>query len=795
MPHTVTKQPTKRAYKYAKRAHIPTSESKLIWKGPGPDGLRADFLRLLLESPGGDTFLGVLRDFVQLLVDGRAPLELRPWIGGGTLVGIGKRDGQGQAIPLSQDARPIMMDTTWRKLCFKTTFLLDKVRIQERLAPQQFAVGVRSGAEAMIHATRAWLRLNSHRRDYVLLQRDVSNAFNSVHTHMFLDECYRFAHASSKFAEFCYGVPSHLIYHGRCMQSARGQQGCPLMGPLFCLARKRMYEEACANVRGAAECFDPEFADDGFCGGPISLVWAIFEQELALAGKYGLHFDLSKTKLHILAGDDFQGDLRPFTALGINIIKGTNVQMLQVPLIGPTSLYDEWNRTKVGDLDQVLTAIETLPHKHISLHLMKQCLSFPKLAYYARTVPRRHLAPVLEARSGKLRTTLQRLVAQELTDSQWQQATLPTKFGGLGLSVDELRVSGGVVHRSDLAFFCSVRQVSGSIKEILKEIIHAHPDPADTHAFQNLAPFLPNVSQVHGTTCPNHRELVQVAIQKSSDCLIQGSSTSDALRIRACQLPWGDGWLIGTPNMSSDTLLSNVAVLDSLSLRLGLETLTSGGHCPFCHQAMDSLGHHSMTCMAGGARTRMHYTLRDSIYAVAERAGMRPRLEAAGLLPNAEGRRPADILCIATPLLQQNSWRKYPRLALDIALVSPYAASIFRSAASGSGVAAAAYAERKRRDRNTETACQAQNLGFEPIVFETTGGCEMGARGLLKSICQECDRATNSPLGTTKQDLKIRLSIDIQRGLSHILHKCRAAQASTDVAQGAIGRFLQENML
>ena len=113
------------------------------------------------------------------------------------------------------------------------------------------------------------------------------------------------------------------------------------MGPLFCLARKRMYEEACANVRGAAECFDPEFADDGFCGGPISLVWAIFEQELALAGKYGLHFDLSKTKLHVLAGDDFQGDLRPFIALGINIIKGANVQMLQVPLIDSDSLYDE----------------------------------------------------------------------------------------------------------------------------------------------------------------------------------------------------------------------------------------------------------------------------------------------------------------------------------------------------------------------------------------------------------------------------------------------------------------------
>ena len=373
---------------------------------------------------------------------------------------------------------------------------------------------------------------------------------------------------------------------------------------------------------------------------------------------------------------------------------------------------------------------------------MKQCLSFPKLTYYVRTIPRRHLAPVLEAHSSQFRATL--------TDSQWQQATLPTKFGDLGLSVDELRMSGGVVHRSDLAFLYSIRQIYGSMKDILKAITHAHYDPAETHTLQNLIPFLPNVSPTHGTTCPNHRELVQVAIQKSSDCLAQGSSASDALRIRAYQLPWGDDWLVRTPSMDSDTLLSNVAVLDSLSLRLGLEILTSGGQCPFCHQAMDSLGHHSMICMAEGARTRMHYTLRDSIYAVAERAGMRPRLEVAGLLPNAEGRRPADILCV----LQHNSWRKYPRLALDIALVSPYTTSIFNLAASGSGRAATAYAERKRRDRNTETACQAQNMSFEPVIFEITGGCEMDARGLLKSVCQEYDRAMNSPLGTSKQDLK-----------------------------------------
>ena len=105
----------------------------------------------------------------------------------------------------------------------------------------------------------------------------------------------------------------------------------------------------------------------------------------------------------------------------------------------------------------------------------------------------------------------------------------------------------------------------------------------------------------------------------------------------------------------------------------------------------------------------------------------------------------------------------------DIVLVSPYATSIFNLAVSGTGGVATAYAERKRRDRKTETACQAQNMDFEPIVFEIIGSYEMGARRFLKNIYQECDRATNSPLDTTKQDLKIRFSIDIQRGLSQFI--------------------------
>ena len=59
-------------------------QSFQVEKGPGPEGSRADFLRLLCGEIGDiDSFVELIRDFVQLLAEGRAPMALRAWIGGG----------------------------------------------------------------------------------------------------------------------------------------------------------------------------------------------------------------------------------------------------------------------------------------------------------------------------------------------------------------------------------------------------------------------------------------------------------------------------------------------------------------------------------------------------------------------------------------------------------------------------------------------------------------------------------------------------------------------------------------
>ena len=146
----------------------------------------------------------------------------------------------------------------------------------------------------------------------------------------------------------------------------------------------------------------------------------------------------------------------------------------------------------------------------------------------------------------------------------------------------------------------------------------------------------------------------------------------------------------------------NIIILDSLSLRFGLEILTSRGQYTLWHQAMNSLENHSMIYVARGARTHVYY-------AVVTRAGIRPQFEITKY-------REIYFLSITSPLLQQNSWRKYPHLILDIVLVSPYSISLSNLVAWRSGRVVAAFAECKHRNRNMEATYQIQNLDSESIL-------------------------------------------------------------------------------
>ena len=94
--------------------------------------------------------------------------------------------------------------------------------------------------------------------------------------------------------------------------------------------------------------------------------------------------------------------------------------------------------------------------------------------------------------------------------------------------------------------------------------------------------------------------------------------------------------------------------------------------------------------------------------------------------------------------------------------------------------AATAYAERKRAHNNTQQACEQAGFGFEPIVFETTGGLDPEAERVLHSVLKESARAQGKPVSTVVEHAKIRVSIDIQRAVHRALQRRREKEQAID---------------
>ena len=123
--------------------------------------------------------------------------------------------------------------------------------------------------------------------------------------------------------------------------------------------------------------------------------------------------------------------------------------------------------------------------------------------------------------------------------------------------------------------------------------------------------------------------------------------------------------------------------------------------------------------------------------------------------------------------MKPNSWRKFPRLALDIAVTSPVLPSVLAQAAAEPLSVATSYAERKRGRNDIGERCVSANLGYEPIVFESFGS----------SLCEKVDAQLKRRHGTSKSDCLARLSFDLQRGLHGALNAQRKMQ--TGSLQGA----------
>ena len=114
--------------------------------------------------------LTILVAFVNLLSNGDVPKGIIPYLGGANLFAANKKYG---------GFRPIA--NTIRRLTSKCMSYALSGRAASLLRPQQFGVGVKGGAEGIIHATKSLLSNEAVPQDEKwLLQIDFKNAFNTL---------------------------------------------------------------------------------------------------------------------------------------------------------------------------------------------------------------------------------------------------------------------------------------------------------------------------------------------------------------------------------------------------------------------------------------------------------------------------------------------------------------------------------------------------------------------------------------------------------------------------------------
>ena len=106
---------------------------------------------------------------MNLVLAGKTPEWARAFFFGASLFAFNKNDG---------GIRPIAVGLTLRRLAAKIACRAVSNQCADFLKPRQVGVGVKRGAEALVHGARRFLE--NMPDNYSFIKLDFSNAFNSV---------------------------------------------------------------------------------------------------------------------------------------------------------------------------------------------------------------------------------------------------------------------------------------------------------------------------------------------------------------------------------------------------------------------------------------------------------------------------------------------------------------------------------------------------------------------------------------------------------------------------------------
>ena len=181
----------------------------------GPDGFTPQHLKDMTHpsaNAGAQSLGTALASILSLILEGKVPHPVRPFLFGASLTALVKKGG---------GIRPIAVGSTLQRLAAKVAGGRVKSDAVKLLMPHLLGYGVRLGAEAAAHAARLYLsKLTANK---ALLKLDFTNAFNTVRRDKMLASVEQLAPSIFPFIHSVYSAPSSLFWDDRVIHSCEGR--------------------------------------------------------------------------------------------------------------------------------------------------------------------------------------------------------------------------------------------------------------------------------------------------------------------------------------------------------------------------------------------------------------------------------------------------------------------------------------------------------------------------------------------------------------------------------------------
>ena len=461
----------------------------------------------------------------------------------------------------------------------------------------------------------------------------------------------------------------------------------------------------------------------------VAAALALVESEGATLG---LELNLGKCELVLPAGSSSSQleDLFPSAILtdpdtGVSRVLTDGFELLGAA-VGSNAFCEAYASEKAAKAKVLLEHLPKLEDPKVALRLLRLCGGYCKLVHSMRMTPPQQQLGALQGFDQDVRDSFCAITGLLPNDPSWDQACQSFHHAGLGLRKTAL-------HAPE-AYVASVVS-SCLLGYALDRHYTLNTDDVSSNwclALAAVNTLLPGDKQLTTSAASTARQketsfAIDEARHKASfdaACMVD-----QATLLSECE-PGAQAFWQAAPATALGLAVDPAEFKCELRARLCMPETTADRWCPLCDAVADVQGHHARMCNAGGDRVLRHNSLRNFIFRFAARAGLHPELEKPGLLVparpgNADAalRRPADVYLPC--------WVNGSPIALDFAVTAPQRQGILADAAKNLLAAAIAYSNHKRAYLDTEAACQAVGVVFQPMVVETTGAWSPEASKVL----------------------------------------------------------------